>query len=82
MARRPQSLIDEFENSKVVFTPCGFCCTMMEVPKEIFEKGGLWRCKKCGRGLVYKAHKIKVAKTTRKHNWASRICLLNSTFDY
>ena len=73
MARRPQSQIDEFENSKVVFTPCGFCCTMMEIPKEFVEKGGVWRCKKCGMGIKMKPTKIKVARNTRSfsaRNWA------------
>ena len=72
MARRPQSQIDEFENSKVVFTPCGFCCTMMEVPKAFLAKGGVWRCKQCGMGVKLRPIKIKVAKDTKKFSWRNR----------
>ena len=72
MARRPKRQVEEFENSKVVFTPCGFCCTMMEIPKEFLSKGGVWRCKKCGMGMKMKPTKIKVAKNTRKFSFRSR----------
>ena len=70
--RRPKHQIEEFENSKEIYTPCGFCCTMMQIPKELIEKGGLWRCKKCGYGIVFKPHKIKVAKTEREHKYRDR----------
>lgn len=78
MARRPQRQVEEFEKSNVVFTPCGFCCTMMEIPKAIIEKGGLWRCKKCGYGVKYKPTKIVVAHDEVKHNYGARI--LRSSF--
>lgn len=73
MARRPQHQVKDIENAEVIYTPCGFCCTMMEVPKEIYTKGGLFRCKKCGMGVRYKPHKIVVKKNTRKFNFRSRI---------
>ena len=51
---------------------------MMEIPKAIIEKGGLWRCKKCGYGVKYKPTKIVVAHDEVKHNYGARI--LRSSF--
>ena len=69
---RPKHVIEEYEKSKVVYTPCGFCCTMMEVPKKIIESGSLWSCKKCGYKIKFRKQKINVATTEREHKYHER----------
>jgi hypothetical protein len=73
MALRPKHQVEAYEKATVLDMPCGFCCTMMPVPRELYEQGGIYRCPKCKMAVKFKKHKIKVAKRTRKFNIRNRI---------
>ena len=74
MARRPKNEADDkAADSEVLYIPCGFCCAMMEVPKSLYEQGGIHRCKKCGMGVRYNKHKIVVNNKPQKFSFRRRV---------
>ena len=75
MANRPKSQVERAEKATILHMPCGFCCKMMAVPRELYEQGGLYRCKKCGMAVRFKKHTIKVAKRTKKFDIRARMNL-------
>ena len=74
MAKRPKKkTVNNDTDSDVLYIPCGFCCAMMEVPKSLYEQGGVHRCKKCGMGVRYSKHKIVVNKKPQKFSFRRRV---------
>lgn len=74
MAKRPKKKpVERVVNPDVLYVPCGFCCTMMEVPKSLYEQGGIHRCKKCGMGVRYSKHKIVQHNEPSKFSYRRRV---------
>jgi len=37
--------------------PCPVCCKHIEISKEDFQKGGVFKCRACGNSVRLKGHK-------------------------